>query len=100
MKAQEHIAINELCSHYQLEQHFFIRLDELGILEIERREEELYLHAEGLTRLEKVLRLHYDLEVNMEGIDVIFNLLNRMEQQEQELNQMRERLMRYEDPSG
>lgn len=99
MKSTEHIAINELCTHYQLEQHFFIRLDELGILEIERKQEELFLHSDGLARLEKILRLHHDLEVNMEGIDVIFNLLNRMEQQEQQLLQLRERLMRFENLS-
>jgi hypothetical protein len=100
MKSTEHIAINELCSHYQLEQHFFIQLDELGILEIVRKQEELYLHSDGLARLEKILRLYHDLEVNMEGIDVILNLLNQIEQQEQQLIQLRERLMRYEELDG
>ncbi|MFT7364613.1 MAG: hypothetical protein ACI9UV_002823, partial [Algoriphagus sp.] len=42
--------------------------------------------------LEKVLRLHKELDVNLEGIDVILNLLGKVESLQMELNLAKQRL--------
>ena len=41
---------------------------------------------------DELTRLHYDLSINIEGIDVIHNLLRRMRLMEQELSVLRRQL--------
>jgi hypothetical protein len=54
-----------------------------------------YLSTEKLNELEKIIRLHYDLDVNMEGIDVIMHLLNQLEVAQQEANELKNQLKFY-----
>jgi hypothetical protein len=42
--------------------------------------------------MEMFIRLHYDLNINIEGIDVIRNLLTKIELIEQELATLRRQL--------
>ena len=51
-----------------------------------RENEEIYIPEEKVTDLEKVLRLHQELDVNLEMIDVIVNLRGRVESLQTELN--------------
>ncbi len=51
-----------------------------------RENEEIYIPEEKVTDLEKVLRLHQELDVNLEMIDVILNLRGRVESLQTELN--------------
>jgi hypothetical protein len=44
-----------------------------------RENDEIYIPEEKVTDLEKVLRQHKELDVNLEGIDVILNLLGKVE---------------------
>ncbi|MES2629381.1 MAG: chaperone modulator CbpM [Bacteroidota bacterium] len=46
--------------------------------------------------VERMVNLHHELGVNSEGIDVIFNLLDRVERLQDELRTMRNRLGLYE----
>ncbi len=71
--------LNDLCIHYQVEPPFIHRLSEYGLVEVTTVDGHFYLSTEGVTRLEKVIRIHTELEVNFEGIDVILNLLHQIE---------------------
>jgi hypothetical protein len=84
--------VETLCIHYELEASFFESLEEIGLIILIRENEKIYLPEERVTDLEKVLRLHKELDVNLEGIDVIFNLLGKVESLQTELTLAKQRL--------
>ncbi len=54
------------------------------------------LEPEQLSRIEQLARLHYDLEINLEGLEAISHLLDRMVTSDREARSLRERLRLYE----
>ncbi len=44
----------------------------------------------------KIMRMHRELDLNLEGIDVVFNLLQKMERMHEELISTRNKLRIYE----
>ncbi len=92
MENQKLILVETLCTHYQVEVSFFESLEEIGLIVLEREQADLFLSEEKVADLEKVIRLHEELSVNLEGIDVIFNLLKKVEKLQLELDTMKQRL--------
>lgn len=90
------IAITALCSHYEIEISFIDALHQTGLIQIEIIEENKFLKEESINDLEKMIRLHHELDVNLEGIDVIFNLLEKERILNDELMALKNRLRRYE----
>ena len=43
------------------------------------------------------MRIHYDLEINFEGLDAIYNLLNQVESLKEEITLLHNKLRFYED---
>jgi hypothetical protein len=68
-----------ICTHYNIEFAFINKLYQMGLIQIEVIEEETFIHKDHLTNFEKILRLHHDLEVNLEGVDVIYNFWKKKE---------------------
>ena len=97
MKTEELILIDELCVHYKVEHTFFTHLSEAGLIEITIIENASYIHPKLISDLEKMMRLHNDLELNIEGIDVVFHLLQKIDGLNTELNAAKNRLKLYED---
>ena len=96
MSNQNLILIEHLCTHFEVEQSFFKSLENIGIIQITAVNEAHFVPEENLTEIEKMLRLHQDLEVNPEGIDVIFNLLKKIEDLQRELIIAKNKLNIYE----
>lgn len=97
MTKENYIAINELCSHYKVEMSFFSNLNEFGLLELRTIEKTQYISIDKLNDLEKMLRLHQELNINTEGIDIVFNLLDKINNLQEELTSIKNRLRLYED---
>lgn len=97
MSRENLIQCNELCSHYQIEMSFFTDLQLYGIIEVIVLENSPFVHEEHIGTIEKVIRMKNDLHMNMEGIDVALNLLSKIEQLENELLDVKNRLRVYED---
>jgi hypothetical protein len=89
------IPAQEFCTHHQIEINFIYSLREYGLIDVISNEGNDYLSAEKLNELEKIIRLHYDLDVNMEGIDVIMHLLNQLNAVQHEANELRNQLKFY-----
>ena len=97
MTKENYIAINELCSHYKVEMSFFSNLNEFGLLELRTIEKTQYISIDKLNDLEKMLRLHQELNITTEGIDIVFNLLDKINNLQEELTSIKNRLRLYED---
>ena len=92
MAAMNLILIETLCSHYEVEVSFIDSLSDLGLIEVQTVEQIRYLPEENINTLEKMIRLHQELDVNPEGIDVIFNLLEKVDRLNRELAEARQKL--------
>jgi hypothetical protein len=90
------VPISTLCVHYEVEMSFFSELNEYGLIEIDKQEQTECIRVERIPEIEKMIRIHRDLRVNMEGIDVVWNLLQKMDELQNELTAMRSRLRLYE----
>jgi hypothetical protein len=97
MENDQLVEIEILCTHYSIEPSFIDILSEYGLLEMMTRDEHRFIEKERLSDLERLIHLHYDLEINMEGIDTITHLLERVNELHNELNQLRNRLRLYEN---
>jgi len=97
MEQEKLVPVIEVCRHYNVEVAFINSLQEYELIEITTIEETEFIHPEQLQQLEKLVRLHYDLDVNLQGLDVINHLLQRMEAMQSEMIELRNRLGRFED---
>jgi len=91
------IPTQTLCSHYNIEISFVDALDKMGLIQIEIIEQNEYIHQDQIGNLEKIIRLHNELNVNLEGIDVVFNLLEKERELRNELIALKNRLRLYEN---
>lgn len=96
MQTEDLIPATECCLHYQIEDAFLSALKEYGLIEVITVASTDFIHHEQLSQLEKLVRLHYDLNINFEGIDVITHLLKQLEAMQSEINFLRNRLRLYE----
>jgi hypothetical protein len=95
--ASQLISAKDFCVHHHIEISFLHSLCDYGLLEITTGENEIYLQPEDVSHVEKLVRLHYDLHINLEGIDAIHHLLHRMEDMQEEMLQLKNRLRMYEN---
>lgn len=91
------ILIDKLCTLYEVEFSFFKSLDNIGLIEITVIEESHFIHQDKLSDLEKMIRMYNDLELNIEGIDVVFNLLQKVDALQKELDLVKNKLNLYEN---
>ncbi|MFD0941081.1 chaperone modulator CbpM [Pedobacter boryungensis] len=86
-KAQR-ISVEDCCVYYSIETTFVQQLNEQGLIELSRSGKKAFISYEQLPDLERYMRLHYDLEINMAGIETIKHLLNRMQELQQKLKSL------------
>lgn len=96
METHDFISIKKLCDHYKVEVSFFRQLNEVGLVEIVTIEQKPYLREDTITDVEKMVRINQDLNINIEGIDAVFNLLKKMNALEYKMNVLQNRLRLYE----
>jgi|SRR5690554_4047688 len=97
MEKQEYILIKTLCVQYNVETSFFKELDSIGLIEIENIENDEVLPEEKIGDVEKMIRIHRELNVNIEGIDVVFNMLQKEMELRAEVQKLRNKLRFYEE---
>ena len=97
MKTKNLIPISQFCEKYELEFSFIDSLNEFGLIEITYIDKDPFIAIEKIYQIEKIIRLHDELGVNFEGIDIINNLTLRIEQLQEELYIIQNRLRIYEE---
>ena len=86
------ISTDDLCSHYNVEYSFISSLQQHGLIEITTINEHSFIDHEHLKNVEQLMRMHYDLDINLEGIEAITCLLNRVKSMQEEITALRNRL--------
>jgi len=97
MENDEMITLEVVCINYEIEPSFIDSLLEYGLLEITTVENTRFLEMKRIRDLERWIHLHYDLDINLEGIQTISHLLERVTYLQDELSMLRNRLQFYEN---
>lgn len=91
----ELIIVSEYCRKCRIEPSFIDLLQEEGLIDVRTEDGEHYLLVSQLPEVERYSRMYYDLSINMEGIDVIHHLLERIEEMHREMDSLRNQLLVY-----
>jgi len=97
MQTEDMIPADEFCIHHNIELSFIYSLQESGLVETVSTAEKIFVPASQLRQLEKLVRLYYDMDINLEGVETITYLLQRMNAMQQQIVQLTNKLSRYED---
>lgn len=90
------IGIDKFCANHNIEISFISSLQESGLIEIQTIKESGFIEPAQLSQLEKIVRLYYELEINLEGIETINYLLQQLNNMQDENIALRNRLRLYE----
>lgn len=99
MNTDELIAIDLFCTHQGVEIDFILAMRDRGLITITVTDEQYLLSPAELPRIEQLSRMHYDLDINLEGIEAISHLLDRMNELQMRLRRSDE-LLRILDPTS
>lgn len=91
----ERISIQEIIQVYQIDSHFLDELIASELLHPETEDSVQYIVFEELTHLERFTNWHYDLEINLPGIEVIHKLLNQMEELRNENKSLQQNINKF-----
>ena len=94
-----YIKITEYCNYTNTENTFITSLKEEGILKIEVIDNEDFIEEDQLPELEMFSRWYYDLGINLEGIDAMRHMIKRINSMNDELNDLRRKIVFYEGNS-
>lgn len=96
MKTENFISIQQICTHYNIPRSFVSALEYYELIEIISVQNAPCIHKTQIKNIEKMMRLHYELDINFEGMDAIFNLLKKVESLNESIVELHNRLKRFE----
>ena len=96
MKAEDIINADEFCVHHNVDVSFIHSLQESGLIEITTIKETGFIPVSQLQQLEKWVRLYYEMDINLEGIETITHLLQKINNLQDEITRLRNNLRLYE----
>lgn len=96
MEHTELIIVEVFCTEYQVELSLIDELNEFGLIELVQDNGIKYIQIEKLPELERVIRFHNELNINKEGIEVILDLLNRLDAVNKQTRYLQDKLRLYE----
>ncbi len=92
MTHDELIPAQDFCSLHNIEFSFISSLQSSGLISVTSVQSATYIHPEEIDKIEKFIRMHYDLDINIEGIETISYLLEKVERMQQEIVSLRNRI--------
>lgn len=96
MSTKHLIAATDFCVYHQLEHTFITELNDAGLVEVTVVNKTAYIPESELQKLERMIRLHNELEINVAGIEAITHLLQRIEDIQEEMRTLKNNLKAYE----
>ncbi|MEP7250895.1 MAG: chaperone modulator CbpM [Ginsengibacter sp.] len=92
MKTGDLIPAKDFCVHHNIEYSFISSLQNSGLINITSVKRSTFIHVDEMKKLEKFVRLHYDFDINLEGLETINHLLERIERMHLEIVELRNRV--------
>ncbi len=86
---------SECLKIYEVEESFLESLHEVGLIRVINQDEERFIEFDDLSDLEQFIRWHYEMDINVEGIDALRHMLQRVRALQSEISQLRHELQFY-----
>lgn len=96
METEDKVLASDFCIHHNVTLSFIQGLSDNGMIVTELVENNVYLPVSQLKVAEKIIHLHFELDINLEGIETIIHLLARMEDMQGQITRLANRLKKYE----
>jgi chaperone modulatory protein CbpM len=96
MRTENLITVNDFCVYHNVEYTFIDYLADAGLVKVTTVNKTSCIPLDEIQKLERLVRLHNELEINEPGLATINNLLQKLEDMEQEMSVLRSRLSIYE----
>lgn len=90
------IHVDEFCANHNIEESFISSLRQTGLIKTKIIKETEFIDPKQLLQLEKIVRLYYELDINLEGIETINYLLERINIMHDEIVRLKNRIRLYE----
>ena len=97
MKTEYHIKLKDFCSSYSIDELFVIELYENELIELKVLNKQRYIIHDDLPKLEKMIRMNQELGINIEGIEAIHHLLQKIENLQNYINKLHNKMAPFED---
>ena len=97
MQATNLIEAEKFCITHNVRHSFIIALEEHQLIETTTIENTRFIPVSQLPRLEQIIRLHFELDINLEGIEAISHLLERVSVMQEEIISLKNRIQLYEE---
>lgn len=85
------ILVAHFCTWHEVSPAFVQLLREYGLVNIVLQDNQEYFEQEQLPEVEKMARLHYEMDINLEGIEVINHLLQKIHTLQSEVRKLNNR---------
>lgn len=95
METEIMIPVVDFCIHHNIELSFIHSLRESGLIDIIIVKEAMFVSGSQLKHLEILMRLKEDMDINIEGIETITYLLQRITAMQQQIIQLNNKLSFY-----
>ncbi len=96
MQTEDLIAANDFCTYHKIEYSFINLLNEHGLITVTTVRENRYIPASELSKLEQLVRLHTDLDINLEGLEAINHLLQKIVGMQNQITMLKNKLRMFE----
>lgn len=96
MKQESYISVKTFCQHHGVKESFVYSMYEFELLQIDDSKEEALLLTDELPILEKMVRLHKELDINPEGVQAVYHLLQQVEGLQEEVAALKRKLDRFD----
>jgi len=82
----------DICRFHEVDYSFISLLNEAGLIIFREINHTTFISDNELGKLEKMIRLHRELEINVAGIETINYLLDRIVQMQEEMRVLKNRV--------
>ncbi|RNC67050.1 chaperone modulator CbpM [Proteiniphilum sp. X52] len=80
---------------YEIEESFIESLRDVGLIHVTGQEDDRFIEYDDLSDLEQFIRWHYEMDINVPGIDALRHMLDRVRLLQSEIEQLQNELHFY-----
>ncbi len=96
MESENMVPASEFCMYHNIELSFIYSMNQSGLIDITSIEEKIFVPISQLKRLEQLMRLNQEMDINLEGIETVTYLLQRIKDMQIHIIELNNRLSFYE----
>ncbi|MEI7597051.1 MAG: chaperone modulator CbpM [Bacteroidota bacterium] len=93
MKTELLTPISEFCIYHKIDESFIKSLYQNNLIDIITIRDSGFVDTDQLRQLERIVRFYYDLGINLEGIEIISALLQRINSMRNEIIGLNNRIL-------